>query len=79
MLRQVADPSLPIGMTEIGTMTSIFPIAYGFRCGSCGASWGHATGVGCGVFRQPALCQCSLRTWHSGPALHCATDGETAS
>ncbi|PRW61349.1 hexose phosphate transport isoform A [Chlorella sorokiniana] len=26
----VADPSLPIGMTEIGTMTSIFPIAYGF-------------------------------------------------
>ena len=28
---QVADPSLPIGMTEIGTMTSIFPIAYGFR------------------------------------------------
>lgn len=30
---QVADPSLPIGMTEIGTMTSIFPIAYGFRCG----------------------------------------------
>lgn len=29
---QVADPLLPIGMTEIGTMTSIFPIAYGFRC-----------------------------------------------
>ncbi|KAL4438466.1 hypothetical protein ABPG77_000114 [Micractinium sp. CCAP 211/92] len=26
----VADPLLPIGMTEIGTMTSIFPIAYGF-------------------------------------------------
>ena len=34
---QVADPSLPIGMTEIGTMTSIFPIAYGFRC-ACGRS-----------------------------------------
>lgn len=30
---QVADPSIPIGMAEIGTMTSIFPIAYGFRCG----------------------------------------------
>ena len=28
----VADPSLAIGMSEIGTMTSIFPIAYGFRC-----------------------------------------------
>ncbi|PSC74706.1 major facilitator superfamily isoform A [Micractinium conductrix] len=26
----VADPSLAIGMSEIGTMTSIFPIAYGF-------------------------------------------------
>jgi hypothetical protein len=28
---QVADPSIPIGISEIGTMTSIFPIAYGFR------------------------------------------------
>lgn len=40
-LPQVADPSLPIGMTEIGTMTSIFPIAYGFRCGwCCGVQFG---------------------------------------
>lgn len=52
-LPQVADPSLPIGMTEIGTMTSIFPIAYGFRCGRCSALM---PAVACGL----AVCGVSM-------------------